>query len=159
MAVAGVRGVRRHWLVWLAFVCLTFLVGPRLQAQLRIDNPGHLDFPEQRAQLILNKAAEVVAEEFHVHDMREIEFPLTLVLGSKEDYYEETEDTKIYSIHLRAWDEDKFAVSVVRLSVHRLITRERRNKMLERIMNRVNSMSPVDVSQFARKSEKERGDR
>lgn len=132
----------------LTLLCLMFLLVPSVHAQLRIENSRHLDVPQERAQIIVNAAAQVVAEEFHVPDVREVEFPLTLVLGSSDDYYEENEHTKTYAVHLRTWDEDKFAVSVVRLCVHRLITRERRDKMLARIINRVNRVSPVDVSQL-----------
>jgi len=137
----------------LTLLCLMFLLAPSVHAQLRIDNPRHLDVSGGRAQLILHSAAQVVAEEFHVQDVHDVEFPLTLVLGSPDDYYEENEHTKTYSVYLRTWDEDKFAVSVVRLSVHRLITKERRDKMLARIMNRVNRLSPVDVSQLPGKPE------
>jgi hypothetical protein len=130
----------------LTILCLTFLLAPKLQAQFRVENPHHLDFPQERAELIINSARQVVAEEFHVQDAREVEFPLTLVLGSTDEYYDENEDTKTYAVHLRSWDEVKFAVSVVRLSVHRLITKDRRDKMLARVLNRVNRVSPVDVS-------------
>ena len=139
----------------LTLLCLMFLLVPWVHAQLRIENSRHLDLPEERAQLIVRSAAQVVAEEFHVPDVRDLEFPLTLVLGAPDDYYEENEHTKTYAVHLKAWDETKFAVSVVRLSVHRLITKERRDKMLARVMNRVNRVSPVDVSQLPGKPEPE----
>jgi len=137
----------------LAILCLTFALAPRVHAQFRVENPHHLDFPQERAQLIINSARQVVAEEFHLQDARDVEFPLTLVLGSADEYYDENENTKAYAIHLRKWDEVKFAVSVVRLSVHRLITKDRRDKMLARVLNRVNRVSPVDVSQLPGKPE------
>jgi hypothetical protein len=35
-------------------------------AQIMIDNPQHLDIPEQRAQVLHNIICRVVAEEFHI---------------------------------------------------------------------------------------------
>jgi len=138
----------------LGFLCLAFLLVPRLQAQLRIENPRHLEVPEERAQLIVNSAAQVVAEEFHVQDVHAIEFPITLVMGSPDDYYEEDANTKTYAVHLRTWREREFTASVIQLTVHQLVTVEKRDKMLARILTRVNRVSPVDVSELPGKQGK-----
>ena len=37
-------------------------------AQLSVENPKHLDYPEAKAKVLLSTACRVVAEEFHAHN-------------------------------------------------------------------------------------------
>ena len=59
------------------------LVCPLL-AQVTIENPDHLDVPEQKVQILFHTTCQVVAREFHIHK-GEQEFPLVLVLGDPRE--------------------------------------------------------------------------
>jgi hypothetical protein len=115
------------------------------RAQLQVENGDHVGFPDQRAQIIFNTACRVVGEEFHLKRAALPAFPLTLVLGSSEDRYQDNHDAGIYRIELKSWDEKKFAVGVMRLAIERMVGREQRDRLLRQILTRSNAISPLSV--------------
>jgi len=126
-------------LVMLAAACIS-------QAQLKVENRDHLVVPSERPQIIYATACRVVREEFHLKDAELRDFPLTLVVGSTEDRYEDDHDAGIYRIYLRVWDEKKFAVGVMRLAIEGMINTQRRDHLVWEILTRANAIMPVNAA-------------
>ena len=124
-------------------LCLFTQLG---RAQLRVENEQGLDFPQERAQTIFATTCRVVAKEFHVSPAEFAKFPLVLELGSQTEAYLDDHDHEIYRLQLAKWDENKFAVGVIRLAIQKMITAERRNRLLAEIIARTDLISPVNVS-------------
>ncbi len=117
-------------------------------AQLRVENPKHLDYPEAKAKVLLSTACRVVAEEFHVQNQSEVEYPMTLVLGVKDEHWTENEESHTYTLYLNDWHEAKFAVAAMRLALQRLITRDRRERLMKEILRRSDQIAPVAASKL-----------
>jgi|KBSMisStaDraftv2_1062788.scaffolds.fasta_scaffold669310_2 hypothetical protein len=114
-------------------------------AQLQVENRDHMAFSDERARIIFKTACRVVEEEFHLKRTALSEFPLTLVLGSSEDQYQDNHDAGIYRIELKSWDEKKFAVGVIRLAIERMVSRDVRDRLVRQILTRSNAISPLSV--------------
>jgi len=56
-------------------------------AQLVIENPGHLDMPEQQAQVLFLTTNRVLESEFHSPGALENAFRMKLVLGGKAERF------------------------------------------------------------------------
>jgi hypothetical protein len=126
-------------LVMLAAACMS-------PAQLKVENRDNLVVPSQRVEIIYATACRVVREEFHLKHAELREFPLTLVLGSPEDRYEDDHDAGIYRIHLKVWDEKKFAVGVMRLAIEGMVDMQRRDHLVWQILTRADAIMPVNAS-------------
>lgn len=111
-------------------------------SQVRIENPRHLDVPQERTQLLLRTACRVVGKEFHVPDAPR-EYPLTLFLGEQDEHYSHDELTGSNSISLARWDEEKFVAALLTLTVRNLIAGRRRNRMIGEILSRTNQLAPI----------------
>ena len=115
-------------------------------AQLRVENEQGLDFPQERALAIFGTTCRVVAKEFHLSPMEFAKFPLVLELGSQTEAYLDDHDHEIYRLQLAKWDENKFAVGVIRLAIQKMITADRRDRLLAEAIARADLISPVNVS-------------
>jgi hypothetical protein len=126
-------------LIMLAAACIS-------QAQLKVENRDHLVVPSQRPQIIYATACRVVREEFHLKHAELRDFPLTLVLGSPDDRYEDDHDAGVSRIYLKVWDEKKFAVGVMRLAIEGMVNTQRRDHLVWEILTRANAIMPVNGS-------------
>ncbi len=118
------------------------------RAQLTIENPKHLDYPKDKAEVLYRTACRVVAEEFRVAEPSTYTFPLTLVLGTEDERYTANDEKHTYVVYLRDWDEQRFASSTMMLAIHRLLPRERQQHMLAQIIKRAKSVVPVSVNEL-----------
>ena len=98
-------------------VALFLLVNSLTFAQLAIDNPKHLDVPEEKARVLLKMACRAVATEFHSRERSKAEFDLRLVLGERDEHYGFDEQTGIPTLYLQQWDETKFTNAAIRFAV------------------------------------------
>src|SRR5205085_5036576 len=99
------------------------------QAQVVIRNPQNLDVPQAKVNVIYRTTLRVLSDNFDVEEISEL-YPVTLTLGSDDERYVEDEDNKVDAIYLKAWDEKKFAISVMRLALEHLVDRECRNQLV-----------------------------
>jgi hypothetical protein len=112
------------------------------QAQVVIRNPQNLDVPQAKVNVIYRTTLRVLSDNFDVEEISEL-YPVTLTLGSDDERYVEDEDNKVDAIYLKAWDEKKFAISVMRLALEHLVDRECRNQLVSEILTRANVIAPV----------------
>lgn len=115
-------------------------------AQVSIQSRESERVPQYKVDLMTRVAFRVVAEEFHERRVSEIEFPLVLVLGEDNERYAEDEKAGVYTIYLKRWDEQKFAVAAMRLALQRLLPREREGRMLREILRRSDRIAPIDAN-------------
>lgn len=131
--------MHNYMLGLLVIVCC----GIRSHAQVTIVNPQRLDVPEQRAQIIYRTTLRVLAETFETDTP--VPFPITLDLGDANEHYSADEDAGVHEIHLTQWNEKKFAISVMRLTLEHLVDRDCRNVLVYEILTRTDAISPVEV--------------
>lgn len=115
-------------------------------AQVTIQNPKHLEVPEQRVQMLHNIICEVAAKEFHVRKGN-VECGLTMVLGEGRSRVA-AESGGVYTVYLERWDETTFVVSDMQLSMYRMVTRDRWVGMAREISRRADQISPVSVDRL-----------
>ncbi len=126
---------------------LSFMAaGPYSQAQLVIENPGHLQVPEQKASLLLNTACRVVAEKFRISNPADHLLSLKLVLGSKDEHYTADADKDAYTLFLESWDESKFTIAVTNLAIQRLVIHDRLPSIVAEVLQRTAQVAPVSVN-------------
>ena len=123
---------------------LTMLLCSLSAAQVIVQNPQHLEIPEQRVQMLHTTICRVVSEEFHTR-RENAEGPLILVLGEETERSETDELHRAYTIYLNRWNQQTFVLSDLRLAVQRL-TRDRLGEMERKVIRRVNSIAPVDMN-------------
>lgn len=131
-------------------------------ANLTIDNPRHLDVPEQKARVLLRLAHRAIAQEFHSREQLKAEFDFRLVLGEKDERYEIDEHTGVPTLYLQQWNEAKFTTAAVRLAVQKSIDRNREERLIFDILRRseqimtmpANKLRP-DVSRQSRSGQEQ----
>jgi len=128
---------------------LLLLVCP-LVAQVTINNPDHLDVPEQKVQVLFHITCQVVAREFHIHT-GEVEFPLVLFLGDPNERYTSDEEHKIYTVYLFRWNEAQFVASSMKLSLQHMVTHNRRDRLVREILGRSSQMNTIPISSLRSK--------
>ena len=110
----------------LLYALLILIAASLSEAQLSVMNPKQLEVPQERANVLLSTACQVVAQEFKVSDPSALRFSLVLVLEEKEEHYTVDEKKLEYKLFMKEWDETKFAALVMRLCVQRLRRTSRR---------------------------------
>ncbi len=107
-----------------------------------VTNPQHLLVPDQKLRILHGLVREVIVRRLHLKDVPR-EVPLELVLG------QETEQLKLAGagepdlIFLKTWDETKFVVSDLQLTIQHLLVNDRWEQMAEEITRRANRISPA----------------
>jgi hypothetical protein len=131
---------------WYTSMLLFCLFGCSIaRAQVTIENPKNLSVDEKRVNLLFNMACQEIAHLFHVHDERQLEAPLTLILGQDDEQY--VIDSRTQTIYLKEWNEPHFVGSVVRLAIQRLLSTEQFRKVVNRTLERYSDASPITVTE------------
>jgi hypothetical protein len=125
---------------------LLMLASSCMFAQLTIDNPKHLNFPESQAQVLLEMSCRAVAKELHLADESKIRFGLRLVIGQEDERFSFDEKTGTPTLFLREWDAGKFATAAVRFAVRRSIGPERQQEIILDMLRRSEKIAPVSAA-------------
>ena len=123
---------------------LALAVSTATRAQVTVQKNG-ADVPEERASVLYNTAMRVVAQEFHLKDASDIRFPVTLVLGDANERVTGDELNKVYVIYMERWDEAKFALAASRIAIQRLVSEERKTRIVSDILRRASQIAPVSL--------------
>jgi hypothetical protein len=116
-------------------------------AELTIDNPKHLDVPEDKARVLLRLACRAVVKELHSREQSKADLDLRLVLGEKEEHYE-IDEHGVSTLYLRQWNETKFATAALRLAVQNSIDRNREKRMILDILQRSGQIAAILANQL-----------
>jgi hypothetical protein len=113
-------------------------------AQVKVLKNG-ASVPENRINAIYATTFRVVAQEFHLPDSSSLRFPVTLVLGDRNERVVGDEVNKVYLIYMERWDEAKFALATSRIAVQHLVSEDRKSKIVSEILRRANRIAPVPL--------------
>ncbi|MGH9544358.1 MAG: hypothetical protein ACRD23_04000 [Terriglobales bacterium] len=127
---------------------LFLLANSMALSQLAIDNPKHLDLPEEKARVLLRLASRAVATELHSRQAPKAEIDLRLVLGGKDEHYGIDEETGIPTLYLQQWNERKFTTAAVRFAVQKSIDRDGEERMIADILRRSEQVGPISADRL-----------
>ena len=114
-----------------------------------IVNPKHLPVRADEVNLLFQASCRAVANEFHLKDGETLDFPLTLVMGERDEHVMADEDQGVYMVYLNHWNEGKFATSAMRLAVWRMVPRKRRDELVRNILLWWKSLEPAPAKPAA----------
>jgi len=137
-----IHGLRNR----LALCCTFGLLASFLHAQVTMHNPQHLEIQEW-VQILHNIVCRVVAEEFHIRE-RNVQGPVTVVLGERQERTVADELNGVYMIYLEHWDEKTFASSDVRLMIQRMAFRNHSEQMAREVIRRAGQLLPANADKL-----------
>jgi len=123
-------------------VIVMILVGPLSMAQVTIQNPQRLPVSQQQVEMLHHTISRVVAEEFHVRQNRAVG-SVILVLGEDRERIIADAATGTFTIYLKRWDAATFAISDMQLTVQRVVSRDRWERMAREVIRRANQITPI----------------
>lgn len=106
--------------------------------------------PEDRVHAIYSATCRVVADEFQLKRSSDLRFPITLVLGDKNERVIGDELHQTYFIYMDRWNEALFAASTSRLALQHMLTQERKTKIVAEILRRAHRSAPVTYQSLQR---------
>lgn len=119
------------------------------EAQVRIQGDSGDPVSLQRATLLFNATARVVAEEFHLRGT-DLQIPITVVFTDERSGVVGDETTGIFTIYMPQWDDTLFATSVSRIALQHLLSSERKARIVRESLRRAGLAAPVSVSDLRR---------
>jgi len=119
------------------------------EAQVRIQGDAGDGASLQRATLLFNTTARVVAEEFHLRTT-DLQIPITVVFDDERSGVVGDETTGIFTIYMPRWDDTMFATSVSRIALQHLLSSERKARIVRESLRRAGLATPVSVSALGR---------
>jgi len=119
------------------------------EAQVRIQGDDRDGVSPQRATLLFNVTARVVAEEFHLR-RTDLQIPITVVFSEEPSGVIGNETTGIFTIYMPRWDDTMFATSVSRIALQHLLSSERKARIVRESLRRAGLAAPVSVSALRR---------
>jgi len=132
----------------IAGTALFLLANSLAFAELAIDNPKHLDVPEEKARILLRLACRAVATEFHLREPAKTDFDLRLVLGEKDERHGFDEQTGVPTLYLQQWNEVKFTSAAIRFAVQKSVNHNREERMISEILRRSDQISSIPANQL-----------
>jgi len=129
-------------------IALVFLAGTLVVAQITVENPQKLEWPEQRAQMLHRIICGVVGKQLHLHG-NNAQFPVILVLGEPEQKIVVDEDRGIFKIYLSHWHEPSFAISDLQLVLQRGVVRRHWQPMVSEVVQRFQQVAPVSAGDLS----------
>jgi hypothetical protein len=117
-----------------------------------------MEAPKEKVDILFEVTCRVVAEEFHLRDASEVRLPVTLVLGESRDGVVGDEANHVFSVYMSRWDERMFVTSVSRIALQRLLSLDRKARIVSESLQRAKLIAPI-VAKTLQGSEKPKGGR
>src|SRR5437588_10411248 len=105
------------------------------EAQVVIINPQHIAVPDQKVRILHKLVQEVVGHQFHLRG-HQPDRPLELILGEEWERLKLAGIGETDSIYLKTWDETKFVVSDIQLTVQHMVVSDQWERMAAEISRR-----------------------
>jgi len=86
-----------------------------------------------------------VAQDFHVPNYKNLESPLTLVLGEDRERYV-IDHLGAGTIYLLQWDEAHFASAAVRITFHHVLSSGQFQEEVKNVLTRFSKIVPETIS-------------
>jgi len=126
----------------LAFLGLEWV----LAAQVTIENPKKLPVKEEEVNLLYTMVCQQVAQDFHVRNYKNLESPLTLVLGEDRERYVIDHLTGAGTIYLHQWDEAHFASAAIMIAFHHVLSNDQFQEEGKNVLRRFSKIVPETIS-------------
>jgi hypothetical protein len=127
---------------------LIIVTGSMAAGEIKIENPKHLDVPEQKARVLLKLACQAVVNELHLSGRSNADFDLRLVIGGADEGYVIDQASGMPTIYLRQWDETKFTTAALKLAVQKSIDRAHEERMIPDVLRRSDQIAPISVNRL-----------
>ena len=100
----------------------------------------------RRGQPPYTMVCEQVAQDFHVRNYKNLEVPLTLVLGEEAERYVIDHLTGAGTIYLRQWDETPFASAAILIAFHHVLTNGQFQAEVKNVLTRFSKIAPETLT-------------
>jgi hypothetical protein len=130
-----------------AVITLVFLSGSLGKAQIAVENPRHLDLPEERAQMLHQIICRVAADQLRLRGLK-TNFPVILVLGEAEERIWIGDGGMPRKIYLGRWDEQRFATADMQLVVQDAAMNELGQSMTKEVLRRWKRVAPAQTGEL-----------
>jgi hypothetical protein len=128
----------------LTILCFALFGAGTLRAgKVTIENPKGLPVKQEEVSLLYTLVCQQVAESFHVKD---IEVPLTLVLGEERERYLIDHLTGAGTIYLQQWNDSRFAGAAVMIAFHHVLTNDQFQVVATKALKRFSKIAPETVT-------------
>jgi hypothetical protein len=107
---------------------------------------------KDRVQTLFDLSCRVIGEEFRIPDPSVIRFHVTLVLGDSNERIVGDEINQTYFIYMNRWDEMMFTTSATRLAMHHVLSRERKAKLVQEVLQRSGHNDVISVQELQARS-------
>ena len=141
----GVVSMSSRMLASFVFLAL-FGAGNLRAGELTIENPKGLPVKQEEVSLLYTLVCQQVAETFHVKNYKDIEVPLTLVLGEERERYLIDHLTGAATIYLQQWNEPRFASAAVMIAFHHVLTNDQFQTVVTKALKRFSKIAPETVT-------------
>jgi len=115
-------------------------------AQVTIENPKRLPVKEEEVNLLYTIVCQQVAQDFHVRNYKNLESPLTLVLGEDRERYVIDHLTGAGTIYLHQWDEVHFASAAIMIAFHHVLSNDQFQEEGKNVLRRFSKIVPETIS-------------
>jgi hypothetical protein len=133
-----------RWSICLSVVLAMGSFGVRAQeTQIRIENPNHDRVREEEVATLYRIACQQVAKASHIQNYKQLEYPLTLVLGAAQERYVIDRATGSGTIYLLNWDETHFTSAAVRIALYHVTWFE---SVVAQTLQRFRNSHPISIS-------------
>jgi len=126
-------------------------------AQLSIQNPKHLNIPENEARALLRMSCRAVAHELHLRESSTPELEMQLILGDREEGFGYDAHTGVPTLFLQEWNEKKFVTAATSFAVQRSISQPRQEQIVSDVLHRHQQSAPISAAQLHKFAASESG--
>jgi hypothetical protein len=131
----------------LTILCFALFGAVSLRAgKVTIENPKGLPVKQEEVTLLYTLVCQEVAESYHVKNYKDIEAPLTLVLGEERERYLIDHLTGADTIYLQQWNESHFAAAAVMIAFHHVLSNDRFQVVATKALKRFSKIEPETVT-------------
>jgi hypothetical protein len=135
-----------RWRIYLSVVLVMASCAARAQeTQIRIENPNHDRVREEEVATLYRIACQEVAQASHIQNYKQLEYPLTLVLGAAQERYAIDRTTGSATIYLVNWDETHFTSAAVRIALFHVPWFE---LVVAQTLARFRNSHPISISEL-----------
>jgi len=139
----------RSWLLTALLLCLP-TSKLACGGAVTIENPKGLPVDGVQVNLLYTMTCQEIAEAYHVRNYRDLQVPVTLVVGEDGDHYVIDHRTGAATIYLRQWSEQNFVAAAVMIAFHRVLSDDRFRSEVIKILSRFERIKPQTVTTIRR---------
>jgi hypothetical protein len=139
------------WLFTAAALLTLCVVGPACGAAVTIENPKALPVDDSQVNLLYTITCQEIGEAYHVRNYKDLQVPLTLVLGQDDERYVIDHVTGAGTIYLRQWIEQNFVAAAVMIAFHRVLSNDQFKSEVVKILTRFERIKPQTVTALRRR--------